>query len=330
MNQIKKRPLGNTGLALTELGLGGVYLSPKKGADPVALIRRAKTLGINFFDTAPIYAGGDSQQAIGEALSDESDACVLATKCGRWGWENGPYRDLDAYKAQLESSLNILNRDCIDVFFIHEADWAVYWEDMPLPRLRCELELTDTFDYESAPVTQFLVWAQEQKMIKHLGLSGNNSHLLTKVLHEFPLRIEAVLVAFQYSLIWRNIKPELLPAAKEKNVGVILGSPLQQGKLAVPHPEWVQNPPEWMDEDTRQRFANLYALQQDTGLSLAELSVRYLLADPNFTSMVIGSSNMQHLEDNVAYAQAGPLPPDIHNQVESLGKVFPGLWGKDF
>jgi aryl-alcohol dehydrogenase-like predicted oxidoreductase len=99
-----------------------------------------------------------------------------------WAWEKGPYRDLDAYKAQLETSLEVLKRDCVDVFFVQEADWAVYWEDMEIPRSRCEVELSDTFDYESAPVTQFLVWAQEQEMIKHIGISGNNSHLLTKIL----------------------------------------------------------------------------------------------------------------------------------------------------
>jgi len=223
-----------------------------------------------------------------------------------------------------------LGRDCVDVFFIHEADWAVYWEDMDIPRSRCELELTDTFDYGSAPVTQFLAWAQEQGMIKHLGISGNNSHLLTKVLNEFPLRLEAVLVAFQYSLIWRNAKETLIPTAKEKNVGVILGSPLQQGKLAVPHPEWLKDAPEWMDEDTRQRFADLYAVQEETGLSLAELGVRYLLADPDFTSVIVGSSKIPHLEDNVRSALKGPLPEPIHTRIDALGKVFPGLWGKDF
>jgi len=84
MIEIKKRPLGQTGLELTELGLGGTLLSPQKSEDPVALIQRALELGINFFDTAPLYAGGDSQRSIGAALADAGDACVLATKCGRW------------------------------------------------------------------------------------------------------------------------------------------------------------------------------------------------------------------------------------------------------
>jgi len=313
---------------LTELGLGGVYLSPKQIGDPEALVHRAFDLGINFFDTAPLYAGGESQRIIGEALADKP--CILATKCGRWSWEKGPYRDLEAYKKQLETSLDILKRDCVDVFFIHEADWAVYWEDMDIPRSRCEVELWDVFDYASSPVTQFLNWAQEQGMIKHIGISGNNSHLLTKVINEYPLRIDALLVAFQYSLIWRNAKETLIPTAKKKDIGVILGSPLQQGKLAVPHPEWLEEPPDWMNADTQQRFRALYEIHRETGISLAELSVRYLLANPDFTSLVVGSTNVAHLEENVQHALAGPLPEEIHNKIDELGKVFPGLWGKDF
>ncbi|MFT5366448.1 MAG: aryl-alcohol dehydrogenase-like predicted oxidoreductase [Candidatus Latescibacterota bacterium] len=109
-----------------------------------------------------------------------------------------------------------------------------------------------------------------------------------------------------------------------------MGSPLQQGKLAVPHPEWLENPPEWMNADTQRRFEVLYEIQQETGISLAELSLRYLLADPDFTSLVVGSTSVTHLEENVQHALAGPLPEELHQRIEDLGKVFPGLWGKDF
>jgi aryl-alcohol dehydrogenase-like predicted oxidoreductase len=333
MPPINKRQLGKTNLEVTELGLGGVYLTPERTDEPttpVRLVRRALELGINFFDTAPIYGGGHSQSVIGQALDARKDKHILSSKCGRWGWEEGPYRQIDAFKSQLEQTLKDLHRDSIDIFFIHEADWAVYWQDMEIPRQRCEMTLSDQFDYQSAPVTQFLIWAKEQNIIRYIGISGNNSHLLAKVLEEFPLRIDAILVAFQYSLIWRNAREKLIPLAKEKGAGVILGSPLQQGKLAVPHLEWLENPPDWMNEDTRTRFQELYEIQNDVGMTLAELGLRYLLADPDITSVIPGTANINHLEKNVQYALAGPLPDELHEKLAQLGKVFPGLWGKDF
>ena len=333
MTELKRRKLGNTNLSLTELGLGGVFLSPSKSAQaetPVKLVQRALELGITFFDTAPVYAGGESQEVMGEALHDRQSETILATKCGCWPWEDAPYRQLDAYKSQLERTLQALHRESVDILFIHEADWLAYWEEGKIPRTPREIELTDQLDYASAPVTRFLAWAQEQGLARHIGISGNNAHLLTKVLREFSLRIDALLVAFQYSLLWRNAKAELLPTAKEMGVGVILGSPLHQGKLAVPHPEWLDSPPEWMNDDTRQRLRELYAVQAESGLTLAELALRFLLADPDFTSVIPGSSNIAHLEENVRYAQAGPLPPDIQTRLAAVGKVFPGLWGKDF
>jgi len=66
---------------------------------------------------------------------------------------------------------------------------------------------------------------------------------LAKVLREIDLDVEVVLVAFQYNLIWRNAREHLLPLARETNVGGVLGAPLQLGRLAVPHEEWLAQPP---------------------------------------------------------------------------------------
>ena len=96
----------------------------------------------------------------------------------------------------------------------------------------------------------------------------------------------------------------ILPAAKEKGAGVVLGAPLQQGRLAVPHREWLQKPPEWMDEDLRGRFERLYAIHDETGLSLADLAVRFLLADPDFSTVIPGPSTVGQLEENIQSAAA--------------------------
>jgi len=326
MTDLKKRALGKTGLEVTELGLGGVFISEKKTmhAEGMGVVRRALELGVNYIDTAPFY--GNSQQVLGEALQGLAQPCLIGTKCGRWDWRTGSYRELDAFKRQFEQSLKDLRRDSVDILYIHEADWAVYWRDMPVPREVCHLSPEDVPDYGSAPVTRFLLWARDQGMARHLGISGNNAHLLAKVLKESRWPIDVVLVAFQYSLVWRNAREHLLPLAREKGVGVVLGAPLQQGRLAVPYTEWLEKPPDWMDKDLGERFRSLYAIQRESGLSLAELGMRFLLADPDFATVIPGAKTIEELEANVRAIRAGPLPRDLHDRLRRLGRVFAGLY----
>ncbi len=159
-------------------------------------------------------------------------------------------------------------------------------------------------------------------MPRFLGISGNNAHLLAKVLREMDTPIDVVLTAFQYSLVWRNAPRDLFPLAAELDVGIVLGAPLQQGLLAQPHPEWLRDPPDWMDEDLRSRFERLYAIQAETGLSLAELAIRFLLRDPRFASVIPGAASIEQLEENVRCATAGPLPDELHARLDALGRVF--------
>ena len=344
MNSIRKRPLGKTGLEVSEVGLGGVFISERKTArdEAIRIVHRALELGVNYFDTAPLY--GNSQDVLGEALDGRHEQYVLGTKCGRWDWRTGPYRDLDAFKRQFEQSLIDLRRDSVEVLYIHEADWSVYWMDSALPQSVCHVSLDERYDYASAPVAEFLRWAKAQGMARHLGISGNNARLLAKVLREIEVPIEVALIAFQYSLIWRNAREHFLPAAKELGVGVVLGAPLQQGRLALPHPEWLAAPnvgqppsagndsqarapaPQWMDEDLRARFSDLYRIQAQTRLSLAELSLRFILADPDFATVIPGAATVEQLEENVRCSEAGPLPPGVHGDLVRIGRTFDGVY----
>ena len=330
MTGISKRPLGKTGLEVAEIGLGGAFIHEgETGHDEaVCVVHRALELGVNYFDTAPLY--GNSQEVLGEALQGRKEPCLLGTKCGRWDWRTGPYRDLDAFKWQFDQTLRALRRHCVDILYIHEADWSVYWRDEATPRKTRHICSDGDYDYHEAPVTRFLLWAKEQGMAKHLGISGNNAHLLAKVLHESALPMEVVLVAFQYSLIWRNARQHLLPLARELGIGVVLGAPLQQGLLAVPRVDWLEDPPDWMDDDLRTRFAELYAIHQETGLSLAELAARFLLADRDVATVIPGAATVEQLEENVGCAALGPLAPDVHARLDSLGRVFDGVRGIDY
>ncbi len=330
MSVMSKRPLGKTGLDVTEVGLGSLSLRESATAhdEAIRVVHRALELGVNYIDTAPLY--GNSQEVLGEALQGRTEPYFLGTKCGRWDWQTGPYRELDAFKTQFEQTLRDLRRDCVDILYIHEADWSVYWQDEVMPRKTWHICADGAYDYGSAPVAQFLLWAKEQGMAKHLGISGNNAHLLAKVLREITLPVEVVLVAFQYSLIWRNAREYFLPLARESGQGVVLGAPLQQGRLAVPHEEWLEHPPDWMDDDLRARFAELYAIHKETGLSLATLALRFLLVDRDAATVISGAATVEQLEENVGCTTSGCLSPNIHCRLDALGKVFDGVHGVDY
>lgn len=322
MTGIEKRRLGSTGLEVTGVSLGGVFISETatEHGEAIRVVHRALELGVNYIDTAPFY--GNSQVVLGEALEGRTESYVLGSKCGRWDWDTGPYRDLDAFKAQFEQTLKDLRHDSVDVLYIHEADWQAYWQNESPPRKMRNISIEDQYDFENAPVTAFLHWAKDQGLAKHLGVSGNNAHLLAKVLKESAIPIEVVLVAFQYSLIWRNAGAHLLPLTRELGVGVALGAPLQQGVLAFPRPEWIEDPPGWMDDDLLPRFKALYDIHRETGLSLPELAIRFLLADDDVTTIPVGAATVEQLEQNVGCMASGPLPQDIHKRLQAIGKVF--------
>jgi L-galactose dehydrogenase len=312
-------------LDVTELSLGGVFVSDDHAGreEGIRVVHRALELGVNYIDTAPFY--GSSQEVLGEALAGRSEPYLLGTKCGRWDWRSGPFRDVDAFKSQFDQTLRDLRRDRVDILYIHEADWGVFWSDETTSRSTCHICADEAYDYDNAPVTQFLLWAREQGLTTHLGISGNNAHLLAKVLREMELPVEVVLVAFQYSLIWRNAKKDLLPLTRELNCGLVAGAPLQQGRLAVPREEFLEQPPDWMDEDLRGRFTDLYAIHRETGLSLAELAIRFLLADDDLSCLIVGAATVAEMDENVASAALGPLPADLHARLDELGRTVDGL-----
>lgn len=327
-NPIPKRPFGRTGMEVTQVSLGSLFVSQGLGtqrADGIQVVQEALERGTNYIDTAPFY--GDAQQLLGEALQGRPESYYIGTKCGRWDYRTGPYRSLDAFKRQFETTLKDLRRDTVDILSIHEADWYVYWEDAPEPRAAPHIDLEKQYNYASAPVVQFLQWAKEQKLTRFIGISGNNAALVAKVLREISIEIsieiDAVLIAYQYSLLWRNAVEYLSPVAKEKGVALVVGTPFQQGRLAVPHPEWLAEPPAWMDDDTQGRFRELYRIQRESGLSLAELGLRFLLSDPDISCVIPGAANAAQVAENVRCATAGPLPEGIYNRLVALGKVFP-------
>lgn len=309
---IKKRILGRTGLNITECSLGTFhmttdFLTPHNEA--LSICRRAVALGINHIDTAAMYGVGESEAIIGEALENFQGELVIAEKVGWFSrgicsWqEMKSYKSKDLIRRQFEHSLYLLKRDFVDILYIHESDWDYWWDD---------------FKSVQGPVMQFLFEIKKEGRIRFIGVSGSNTDKLTLLVNSGLF--DVVLTFNSYDLVSKKAREKLIPAAKEQNVGVILAAPFRQGLLAkkdeaiIP----IRVKEDRLTAEEAERVKKIYKLSDETRIPLTEMSIRFLLNDPDITSVIPGPCSVEELEKNVASALEGNLPSDVLNEIDSI------------
>ena len=320
MHRLEQRPFGRTGERVTALSLGGCGLPRVSFADGVATVHRALELGVNYFDTSPMYSSGIAQAILGVALQGRPEPHLVSTKVGHLA-QPSRFRSLDALHTQLEESLRVLRRECVDVLLIHEADHHYWWSDEPSDDLFVDLESEP--DVANAPVMQVLREARAEGRCRHVGISGNSpDHLAHILCAAGEAELDVCLSALGYGLIDRGVRGQLLPVAGERGTAIALGGVFRRGQLVVIRPEWLQTPPIWPSEMTpeeQRRVLRLAELHQESQLSLVTLTLRYLVADRSIATILVGAATPSEIEESVAAVQAGPLPPDLHEAVEALG-----------
>jgi len=263
---MKKRMLGKTGLMVSELSLGGLFVSSHGGAFEQSrkAIHRAIDLGINYVDTAPGYA--NSEEVIGKALADAPGPVMLSTKLGGRPQPFLP-QDRDCLMRSVEESLRLLRRDHIEILMIHEPDRPGQYDWWP-----------NDGDY-TGPVTDLLDDLRTQGVIDYVGLGGTTAYGLPHIIRSGFF--DVVLTAFNYSLLWREAEIAVLPAAQELGMGIIIGSPLQQGALATRYDDQVRNGAPWLSPPRRNQYLALYDMLDDIRMPIAELALRFVITNPN-------------------------------------------------
>jgi len=193
---LEKRRLGRTGLEVSLLGFGGIPIIEASRKLAVTTVRRAFDLGVNYFDTARAY--GDSEEKIGEALQDVRDRVILATKTHQRTRE-------EAARAGLKHSLRNLRTSKIDLVQLHGID-----DEKTLEKALAQ-------DGSLAALKE----ARSAGTIDHIGITGHNPYVLMKALrtNEF----DTVLVPL--NLVTREATEELIPLAKQLDVGVVIMKP---------------------------------------------------------------------------------------------------------
>ena len=327
MPQISRHPLGNTGIDVPVLSLGAGQHRIADEEQNIAAVHRAIELGMNYVDASPRYGNGQSQIVLGRALAGVRDPYILATKVGHFA-EISNYRDEEAILKQIHDNLRVLQCDHIDVLQIHEAEWRRWWANTP-PYDRT-IEPDEMFDFADAPVMRALRRARQQGLCRFIGITGNTTLQLMQVLRH--VEVDTILLAYNYNLIYRATRRHALPLAIERGVAPIVAGPLYGGRLAAVHREWLDNPLDWMRSNVRDALSRLYDIQAESGISLPELAIRYLLKDSEIASLLTGARSVAEVEQNVAFAEAGPLPHHLHQAIEELGvnEVEVHSWLIDF
>ena len=307
---MEQRPYGQTDVTTT-IGLGGAFLTASSFADGVATVRRALDLGVRYYDTSPMYCQGASQAVLGQALDGVTTDYLLATKLGYFS-QPARFHSREALITQFEENLRLLRRDAVDTLQLHEADFHHWWstDASYQGRLRPDTD----YSFNDAPALQTLRTLKAEGRCRFIGISGNTANNMKRVLQN--VEVDTFLLAFNYDLIRRGAR-DVLPLAGEKGCVRLVGAIFQRG-LSHPQPELLTNPPSWMTPDLVTRYRQIYHLQQESGLSLAEMGVRFIAAQANIDTIIIGAKTPDEIEECVRAAEKGPLPEDLLRHIETL------------
>lgn len=308
------RRVGAAGLKVSAISLGG-WITFGGSIDEGAtrrILASAVERGINFIDLADAYARGGAERTVGRILPEyERSKLVISSKLF-WPMSDDPNdRGLSRkhIRESVERSLRNLGTDYLDLYFCHRED-----PETPLG--------------ETARAMDDLV---RQGKILYWGTSvwsATNLRAVTELCHAngfVPPTVEQP----QYSLLERGIEAEVLPAARELGMGLVVWSPLAGGMLTGKYDRgvpvgsrgatsrWLEP---YLNEDVLGRVRAFTALARERGVEPSQLALAWLLDRPEVSSVITGATRSEQLEQNLAALEV-ELDGDLRRR---LGELFPG------
>ena len=308
---MKYRKLGSSDLSVSEISLGS-WLTYGVGVErdsAAACIDRAFDLGINFIDTANAYGRGAAESFLGEVLAARPrSSYVLATKVffPMSATDKGLSRE--QILKQVDGSLKRLRVDHIDLYQCHRYD--------------SETPLEETM--------QALTDIVRQGKVRYIGFSEWS-----------PKHIEAALAIAgvehfvssqpQYSLLWRRPEEKVIPLCASNGISQIVWSPLAQGVLSGKYQPGAKAPADsrasndsmgqfiqsWLTPQTLEAVQKLKPLAQESGCTLSQFSLAWILREPNVASAIVGASRPAQLEENAA-ASGLIIDPELFRKAEAI------------
>ena len=309
--------LGKLGYGVAQIG--NLY---REGTDENAFdaVAAAWGAGVRYFDTAPHYGLGLSERRLGQALAGrERTDYVISTKVGRELVPNPNYAgeldmehdfavpatlmrtpayDYDGIRRSLESSLERLDMDYVDIVYIHDPD--VYGLDAVLTdSLRAVEKLRD------------------EGMVQAVGIGSKSVEALQRGVAEGNL--DVIMVAGRYTLLEQPAAEELFPLCLERGVDVVLAAPFNSGILATSTPaskdryEYGSAPAALL-----QKAQDMSDVCQRFGVALPAAALQFPLRHPAVINVVAGASNRKQIEGNVAFVEQS-IPEAMWDELETRG-----------
>jgi len=264
------RMLGRTGLRFSEIGCGGAPqgiphynevwdpYAENTTRSVIAALQRAMELGYNYFDTAPSYGAGRSEELMGQALAGRRSQIYLATKTE---WKD---QTRERILRRVEGSLRRLQTDYLDVLQFHGGDYT-------LDDVRFILDGGSIDTYQQL---------KQAGTIRFIGITAEEPLTLRPFLETGLFDVIQIRYNIIYQAAWHNILPE----ARERNVGVVLMRPLSSGIF--------------------QKLMRAARPDIDQYLDLNALALNYVLSDPNISTAIVGMRRVSEVEQNNAISDA--------------------------
>lgn len=307
--------LGRAGLEVTPIAYGTWQFGGDWGAvdeeAAIEAIREARRLGINFFDTAQAYGFGVSERILGRALAAEleadRDAIVIATKGGlRVDEERGLVRDSSPQwlRRGVEESLANLGLDHIDLYQLH-------WPDADTPFAETGAALGELRD---------------EGKIRHLGVSNFSVEQMEELSRTLP--VETAQPPFH--LFRREIERDVLPYARENEIGVLVYGPLAHGLLGgamtedttFPGDDWRRQSSVFQGETFRRNLdavRRLSELAEERELTVSQLAIAWTLSNPAVHVAIVGARSPDHIAESVGAADLRLDDEDLAQIEEIMG-----------
>jgi aryl-alcohol dehydrogenase-like predicted oxidoreductase len=311
------RTLGRSGLMVSEISYGNwiTHASQVEDDRATACVHAALDEGITTFDTADTYANTKAEEVLAKALAGtRRESVEIFTKVF---FPIGPMGTNDRGLSRkhisegINGSLKRLGTDYVDLYQAHRYDHTTPLEETMEA-------FADVVHSGKALYIGVSEWTAEQLRA---------GHALARELH-----IPFVSNQPQYSMLWRVIEAEVVPASVELGIGQIVWSPIAQGVLTGKYKPGAELPSgsratdeksgaefisSWLRDDVLTRVQQLLPLAADAGLSPAALAVAWVLQNPNVSSAIIGASRPEQVVDN-AKAAGVRLEPDLLAKIDEI------------
>ncbi len=317
MDPLELTEIGTTGLKVSRLGIGGVALGSSTTNDvAAATLQKCIDLGVSYFDTAPVYGSGVSEQRYGEILSQvPRSSFTISTKVGRLleqdfpapvGAVIGPdsanvvpyIYDYDTVMRVFEGSLKRLKLDKIDILLIHDPD--------------------NHFDQAMDGAYKALSDLRSQRVVSAIGAGMNQWEMEARLAREGDF--DCFLLAGRYTLLDHTALTEFLPLCQEKNISVIIGGPYNSGILASDLTEtatynYIPASAEVLDQARRCK-----SVCDRHSVPLKAAALQFVFGHPAVAAVIPGPGSVAEAEENFKM-MSHSIPASLWQELRQEGLI---------